>query len=157
MAIDIMVNNDLKVRPIGLIPTGNAPLESLNFNVINSACNNSEVYLILKGELFYDVLRLNPVKPFSQTHTIYRIAAGQKVRIKDGEPASLRLMFFSKDIDNFRTTDSFAIKVKTSEYNLARQIAIAQEIHNTVSQYYEEIVNMYQELKKGDIVNDNQD
>lgn len=149
MALNMMVSKDLKLQPIGVAPGGNLSIDELNFNVENSITKGNQLYVILRGQKsnLSDILRLTVVRPYSKTHTTYHIVPGQKIRLED-EKVQMRILCLSDDCEVFLTTTPFVCTLKTEQYALTRQTALAQEIHLAVKSYYEQIVKMYNEIKE---------
>ena len=46
--------------------------------------------------------------------------------------------------------------METDNYELTRQVAVAQDLGLAIEAYYKSIAFMYNELKKGEIVDDNE-
>lgn len=149
MALNMMVSKDLKLQPIGVAPGGNLSIDELNFNVENSITKGNQLYLVLRGQKsnLSDIMRLSAVRPYSKTHTTYHIVPGQKIRIED-EKTQMRIMTLSEDCEVLMTTTPFVCTLKTEQYALTRQAALAQEVHLAVKSYYEQIVKMYNEIKE---------
>ncbi len=148
------MNRDMSLRAIGLVVGGEAAIEDLNFNIDTSLTHDSEFYLILRGRdsKLHDIVRLAPAGTYSKTHTIYRIVPDQKIRLTN-ELVGMRIMSLSRDGDEFHETSQLLIRLKTDQYALSRQAALAQEVHNAVKGYFEQIVTMYNEMK-GDTSDD---
>jgi hypothetical protein len=53
-------------------------------------------------------------------------------------------------------TNSLAFVIQTKNYELSRHVALTQDISLVVEAYYKAILEMYNELKKGVNIDDNE-
>lgn len=154
----MMLSKDLSLSSLGLVVGGEAAIEDINFNIDTKLTRDSEFYAILRGRdsHLYDIIRLVPIGAYSKTHTMYRIVPDSKIRLSN-EMVGLRIMRLDKSGDTFQESNRLLLKLKTDQYALSRQAAIAQEVHTAVRGYFEQIVEMYNEIKKGDTSDDYKD
>ena len=153
----VIVDPKPVMRAIGINGSSQVNIEEIDWCLENSLTRNTDVYAILQGQKsrLYEIVRLVAGQPYDKTHTIYRIYPEQNLRINN-EQVLVRLMILDRGRSGQRTTNSIAFILTTEQYELARQTAIAHELGVSIEAYYKSIVNMYNELKKGDIVNDHE-
>ena len=46
--------------------------------------------------------------------------------------------------------------IKTENYSLTRQVAIVQDLSLSMAAYYQAVAGMYNELKKGEVIDDHE-
>ncbi len=148
----------MTLASLGLVTGGEAAIEDINLNIDTKLTHDSEFYVILRGRdsNLYDIIRIVPIGTYSKTHTMYRIVPDFKIRLSN-EMVGLRIIRLSKTEDAFQESNRLLVKIKTDQYALSRQAAVAQEVHNAVRGYFEQIVAMYNDLKKGDTSDDYKD
>ena len=157
MAI-VFVDPKPSLRAIGINVSSKVNIEEINWCLENSLVKNTEVYLVLQGQKsqLTEIVRLVGGQPYDKTHTIYRVNTDQNFRIND-EPVTAKLLIIEKGKSSMRSTNTIAFIIKTENYALVRQVAIASELGVVVEKYFEAIAKMYNELKKGEIIDDNED
>lgn len=153
--VKIMVDATPIMRPIGINSAAKVKIEDIDWCIENSLTRDTEIYALIKGQKskLYDVVRLASSKPYDKNHTVFNVVPDVKLRIKD-EAVYLQLVFYDKTKFGSRTTNFISFVMLTDNYLLSRQMAITQELGLVIRGYYEAIVNMYNELKKGDTTND---
>ena len=151
----IMVDHTMVMRPVGVNAYTKLNIETITWCIENSLTRNNDVYVIIQGQQtkFYDIVRLTPGKPYNKNYTIYNLIPEVKLRIND-EPVLVRIIFLDRTNFQQKMTNSISFIMLTKNYSLTRQTAIVQELSLVIRGYYEAIVNMYNELKKGDTTND---
>lgn len=154
----VIVDPKPSLRAIGVNGSTQVNIEQLDWCLENSLTRDTEVYLMLQGQKskLIEIVRLVGGQPYDKTHTIYRVNTDQNFRIND-EQVLAKLIILEKGKSSMRTTNTIAFIIKTENYELIRQIAIAQELGLAVEAYYQAIAAMYNELKKGEIIDDNED
>ena len=152
----VIVDQKPSLRAIGLNGSTQVNIEEIEWCLENSLTRNTEVYLMLQGQKsgLIEIVRLVGGQPYDKTHTIYRVNTDQNFRIND-EQVLAKLIIMEKGKSSMRSTNTIAFIIETDNYALVRQIAIAQELGLAVEAYYNAIAEMYNELKKGEIVDDN--
>ena len=153
----IMVDPKPVMRPIGITGSSQVSLEEIEWVIENSLTRNTDIYAIIQGQKSHlnEIIRLNPVAPYDKLHTTYKVYPEQRIRLND-EQVMMRLLILDHGRSAQRTTNSIAFIMETDNYELARQVAVAQDLGLAIEAYYKSIAFMYNELKKGDIVNDNE-
>ena len=151
----IMVDATPIMRPIGINSVAKVKIEDIDWCIENSLTHNTEIYALIQGQKskLYDVVRLAATKPYDKNHTVYTVVPDVKLRIKD-EAVYLQLVIYNKNSFGSVSTNYISFVMLTDNYLLSRQMAITQELGLVIRGYYEAIVNMYNELKKGDTTND---
>ena len=140
----------------GIVSAGSYALEDLQFSIPTEMARENEIYLRIYSVVnkLYEVVRLTSIRPYDFHHTLYTVIPGQKVRINENERVILKLIFLNKTRDAQLVSNSVECKLQIANYNFTRQIAIAQEIQLATADYFEKISAMYNELVKGETVND---
>lgn len=153
--VNIIVNSVPVLLPVGINNAMKINIENINWCIENSLTRDTDIYAIIQGQKtkLIDVIRLTSVKPQDKNHTAYTIVPGLKIRINN-EPVLIKLIILDRNKFQQRITNSISFILITDQYALSRQTAIAQELGLVIQGYYETIVNMYNELKKGDTTND---
>lgn len=156
MAI-IMVDSKPQLRPISINAHTEVNIDEIDWCVNIALTRDAEVYAILQGQKskLTDIVRLAPMQPYDKNHIVYRIIPNTNLRVND-ELVYARLLILKKGQSGLTTTNSIAFVIETDNYALARQVAVAQDLGLAVETYYKAIVEMYNELKKGEIVDDNE-
>lgn len=152
----VIVDPKPSLRAIGLNGSAQVNIETIDWCLENSLTRDTEVYLMLQGQKskLIEIVRLVGGQPYDKTHTIYRINTDQNFRIND-EQVLAKLIILEKGKSSMKSTNTIAFIIKTENYALVRQIAIASELGAAVEAYYTAIAAMYNDLKKGEIVDDN--
>lgn len=153
----VIVDAKPTMRAIGINGSSQVNIEEVEWCLENSLTKDTDVYAIIQGRKshLYDIVRLVGGQPYDKLHTIYKIYPDQNLRIND-EQVLVKLMILDRGKTGQRTTNSIAFILETDNYALARQTAIAHELGLTLDRYYEALTLMLNELKKGDIVDDNE-
>ncbi len=154
----VFVDPKPSLRAIGINVSSKINIEDIDWCLDNSLVKNIEVYLILQGQnsKLTEIVRLVGGQPYDKTHTIFRINTDQNFRIND-EPVYAKLIILEKGKSSMKSTNTITFIIKTDNYALVHQIAIASELGLAVEKYFQAIAEMYNELKKGEIIDDNQD
>ena len=151
----IIVDTTPTLRTISISNNTKVMIDNLDLCIDNSLIRDNDIFAIIKGQesKLYDIIRLVPIKPYDKSHTVYNIVPGVKLRIKE-EQVLFRLAFFNKNKFEQRMSNSVQFILLTDNYELSRQIALAQELGLLFEGYYKSIINLYNDLKKGDTSND---
>ena len=101
-------------------------------------------------------MRLGATRPYDKNHTVYKLIPEQKLRINN-ETVCAKLLIIKKGSSVMSPTNSLTFIIQTDNYELSRHVALTQDISLVVEVYYKEILKMYNELKKGVNIDDNED
>lgn len=153
----IMVDPKPIMRPLSINSSSHIDIEDIEWLMENSLTRNTDIYAIMYGQEshLYEIIHLNPIQPYDKLHTIYKVYPECHIRLNN-ERILMHLLILDRSKSAQRTTNSIAFILKTDKYELARQTALAHELGIAIESYYKSIANMFNELKKGEIVDDNE-
>lgn len=153
----IMVDPKPIMRPLNINSNSHLDIQDIDWLMENSLTRNTDIYAIMQGQdsHLHDIIHLNPVQPYDKLHTIYKVYPECRIRLNN-ERVIMHLLILDRNKSVQRTTNSIAFILETDKYELARQTALARELGIAIEAYYKSIANMFNELKKGEIVDDNE-
>lgn len=153
----VMCNSAAQIRPLGFNAKNSVDIENIDWCIDDTLMKNAEVFLILQGasSKLTEIVRLAATRPYDKNHTVFKLISEQKLRL-DNETVYAKLLIIKKGSSVMTPTNSLAFVIQTKNYELSRHVALTQDISLVVEAYYKAILEMYNELKKGVNIDDNE-
>lgn len=147
MACNLIINESGHIRTTQFSSTTHYDIGEINFYTPSSMASRVQVFLILKNKKgLYEIIEL--VRSGTQgTNALYRIPINQALRVND-EEVEVRLLVLNTAADTYILSSPIKMFIHTNNYNIARQIYVAQQIGQTTQAMYSKIVAMTEENKK---------
>lgn len=155
---NVMCNSQGQIRPLGFNSKNTVSIENIDWCIDDVISKDSEIYLVLQGltSKLTEIMRLAATRPYDSHHTVYKVIPEQKLRLNN-ESVSARLLIIKKGSSVMSPTNSLTFIIETDNYELSRHVALTQDISLVIETYYKAILEMYNELKKGVNIDDNED
>ena len=147
MTCNIITNESGHIRTTQFSSTTHYDIGEINFYAPSSMASHAQMFLILKNKKgLYEIIEL--VRSGTQgTNALYRIPVNQALRVND-EEVEVRLLILNTAADTYILSSPVNMFIHTNNYNIARQIYIAQQIGSSTQAMYSKIVAMTEENKK---------
>ena len=153
----IIVDAKSQLRPLALNTHMEINIEEIDWCVDTALTRDVEIYVIIHGQTsgLIDIVRLVPMHPYDKTHTVYRVGAGQNIRVNN-EKITAQMLILKKFTQGMTVSNYISFIIKTENYSLTRQVAIVQDLSLSMAAYYQAVAGMYNELKKGEVIDDHE-
>lgn len=155
MTCNIIVNEAGQVRTTHFNSTVQYDIGEINFYYSMSALSNVQMFLILKNKKgIYEIIEL--VRSGSQgANTLYRVPLNQTLRVND-EEVEVRVLIINNTTNIYNISNVIKMNISTNNYNLARQVFVAQQVGQSAQTALAHIITMteenrqiYEAIKKG--------
>lgn len=122
----------------------------INFYIPAKLAEKRQVFIVMKNARnLYEIVELSKSKvPLTNSTTkLYKVPINQALRINN-EKIKLKLMLLNTSDEEYLYSQELDIIISTNNYQLARQVYIAQEAGQKIQDLYMKIVGLTEENRK---------
>ena len=133
-------------------------ISGINFYLPLKLADQHQVFIVMKNSNnLYEIIELSKFN-LSQngSNILYKVPLNQKMRINQ-DKVDLNLMLINNRTGEYVYSVPVSIMISTNDYSLARQVYVAQQVNQQVSELYLKVLEMtkenekmYKEIQKGD-------
>lgn len=162
MACNFILGDSGTIRTTQFNASTQYNIEDINFYIPLRKADDNQVFLVLKNERnLYEIVELTRSKGASSgTNILYRLPLNQALRVNN-EQVSLNLMLIDRKTGEFLNSSCVKVKISTDNFQLARQVFVAQSINQKIQDLYVKIIGLteenrqlYEKMREGEKFNE---
>lgn len=146
-APNFIMGGNSQLRATNFIPDSQYDIGELNFYVSSNTPSTHQVFLILTDQKkMVEIIELQKVGT-QGNNILYKVPLNQTLRIKDGQ-VLVSIMILDGKNGTYDISSKYAVNIIVKQYELARQVYIAQQINAQTQSAYAKILAMTEENRK---------